>query len=91
MGAAENKQFIRNMFVELSKGNAEVFLGGMAEDVHFTIIGTTKYSGTVSSSIAKNGSPYNNTYCYIFRIADGKVRDVTDYLDTELITSVFGK
>jgi ketosteroid isomerase-like protein len=51
MGAAENKQFIRNMFVELSKGNAEVFLGGMAEDVHFTIIGTTKYSGTVSSSI----------------------------------------
>jgi ketosteroid isomerase-like protein len=49
MGAAENKQFIRNMFVELSKGNAEVFLGGMAEDVHFTIIGTTKYSGTVSS------------------------------------------
>jgi len=40
---------------------------------------------------SKNGSPYNNTYCYIFRIADGKVRDVTEYLDTELITSVFGK
>lgn len=46
MGAAENKQFISNMFIELSKGNAEAFLGGIADDVRYTIIGTTKYSGT---------------------------------------------
>ena len=46
MGAAENKQFISNMFIELSKGNAEAFLGSIADDVRYTIIGTTKYSGT---------------------------------------------
>lgn len=46
MGAAENKQLVRNMFAELSKGNAEAFLGAMADDVRFTLIGTTKYSRT---------------------------------------------
>src|SRR5947209_17873060 len=46
MGAAENKQLIQNMFAELSKGNAQAFLGNMADNVRFTIIGTTKFSGT---------------------------------------------
>jgi ketosteroid isomerase-like protein len=46
MEAAENKRFISDMFIELSKGNAEVFLGRIAGDVRYTIIGTTKYSGT---------------------------------------------
>ena len=46
MGAAENKQLIRDMFAELSKGNAQAFLGNMADNVRFTIIGTTKFSGT---------------------------------------------
>ena len=47
MGAVENKQFISNMFTELSKG--------------------------------------------VFRFANGKVQEVTEYLDTELITAAFGK
>ena len=46
MGASENKRFISNMFIELSKGNTEAFLGSIADDVRYTIIGTTKYSGT---------------------------------------------
>jgi len=46
MGAAENKEIVRNMFAELSKGNPEGFLDEMADDVRFTIIGTTKFSGT---------------------------------------------
>ena len=28
---------------------------------------------------------YNNGYCWIFTLADGKVRDITEYLDTELV------
>lgn len=39
----------------------------------------------------KAGKPYNNTYCQVYRITDGKVREVTEYLDTELVTSAFGK
>jgi uncharacterized protein len=34
------------MFIELSKGNKEVFLDRIADDVRYTIIGSTKYSGT---------------------------------------------
>ena len=132
MGAAENKKLIQDMFAELSKGNAPAFLNAVADDVRFTIIGTTKYSGTCNGkqelinkvlqpltaqleggltitpenfiadgdfvamqargkSTTKSGKSYNNTYCQVFRIAGGKVQEVTEYLDTELVTSAFGK
>jgi uncharacterized protein len=35
----------------------------------------------------KAGRPYNNSYCWICRIADGKLRSLTEYLDTELVTA----
>jgi len=132
MGAAENKELIRNMFAELSKGNSQAFLDGMADNVRFTICGTTKFSGTFNGkpeligkvlgplsaqleggltitpdnfiaegdyvamqargkSNTKSGGTYNNTYCQIFRIASGKVQEITEYLDTELVTKAFGK
>jgi len=132
MGAAENKELVRNMFAELSKGNAEGFLGALADNVRFTIIGTSKYSGTYNGkqelttkllgplsaqleggltitpdnfiaegnfvamqargkSMSKNGKPYNNTYCQVFTILNGKVQEMTEYLDTELVTAAFGK
>jgi uncharacterized protein len=34
-----------------------------------------------------NGQPYDNTYCIVARIADGKLVEMTDYVDTELITA----
>ncbi len=46
MSAKDNKKLIQSMFAELSKGNAEAFLENMADDVEFTLIGSTKYSGT---------------------------------------------
>ncbi len=39
------------------------------------------------SNITKSGIPYNNTYCFIFRIAEGKLQELTEYLDTELVTA----
>jgi hypothetical protein len=132
MGAAENKQLVQNMFAELSKGNANAFLDNMADNVRFTIIGTTKFSGTCNSkkefiekiltplgaqleggltitpenliaegdyvvmqargkATTKAGKPYNNTYAQVFRVANGKVQEIVEYLDTELVTSAFGK
>src|SRR5258708_3098827 len=46
MSAIENKEIIRTMFAELGKGNADAFLGAMSDDVKFTLIGNTKFSGT---------------------------------------------
>ncbi|HXY37985.1 MAG TPA: nuclear transport factor 2 family protein [Planctomycetaceae bacterium] len=37
----------------------------------------------------KNGKPYNNTYCYICRLADGKLKELTEYMDTQLVTECF--
>jgi len=33
----------------------------------------------------KAGKPYNNTYCYVCRFKDGKLRELTEYLDTQLV------
>ncbi len=36
--------------------------------------------------------PYNNTYCHVFTVRDGKIIDDTEYLDTVLIErSLYGK
>ncbi len=32
------------------------------------------------------GLAYDNTYCIIARIADGQIHELTDFIDTELIT-----
>jgi uncharacterized protein len=40
--------------------------------------------------MSKKGVPYNNTYCHVFRIVNGKIKEVTEYLDTELVTRAFG-
>jgi ketosteroid isomerase-like protein len=39
---------------------------------------------------AKSGGPYNNPYCIVCRIVDGKIKKMTDYVDTEVITSTLG-
>jgi ketosteroid isomerase-like protein len=130
MGAAENKQAVRKM--REAKG-LDALLATMSDDVRWTIIGTTKYSGTmngkqeivdkllrpifaelesmgsntVDNVIAeddyvvvqthaagrktKTGNAYNNTYCLVYRVIDGKIKEITEYCDTELITAAFGR
>jgi ketosteroid isomerase-like protein len=132
MGAAENKELIRNMFAELHKGNFDAYLDCMADDLRFTMIGTSRFSGTYTSKqefvekvimpigsqldggvdmqvenlIAEGdtvvmqasgkagttaGKRYDNVYCQVFTIANGKVQEVMEYLDTEVVTSAFGE
>lgn len=132
MGAADNKQLMQHIFSELSKGNSSPFIESLADDVHWTISGTTKWSKTFQGKHAvltelleplgaqfagrytatahrfiaegdhvvvegrgcvttKAGIPYNNAYCWIYRIADGKMKEITEYLDTELVTAALGQ
>lgn len=44
-------------------------------------------SGTAETT---DGRPYNNKYCQVIRIRDGKFVEVTEYFDTELTSSIFG-
>jgi len=131
MSAAENKQTIQTMYVELAKGNLRGYLAPMADDVRLTILGATRFSGTFTGkttyekllrdltplfdgrailtpdtfiaegdyvvvqlhgqSTTATRKPYNNTYCMVFRFASGKVQEIMEYLDTELVTTVFGR
>lgn len=127
MAAAENKQLMQSVFAELANGNGQPFMEALADDAHWTVIGSSPWSRTYEDKRAivdelmrplfrqfadqytarairviaeddtvvveargrattKSGKPYNQTYCYIFRLADGKVRDLTEYLDTELVS-----
>jgi len=131
MGAAENKQLMQNIFSELSKGNGRPFVESLADDICWTVTGSTKWSRTYRGKEAvlaellrplfaqfadqytniahrfiaeddyvvvecrgrvttKSGTPYNNTYCWVCRVADGKLRELTEYLDTELVTAALG-
>jgi ketosteroid isomerase-like protein len=36
----------------------------------------------------KVGQAYNNSYCYVIRMQDGKMQELTEYLDTALVDAV---
>ena len=128
MTPADNKQLMQQVFAELERGNGRPFVDSFADDVRWTIIGSTTWSRTFTGRQAvldellgplrqrlvdrvkvtahrfladddcvvveasgrattKGGKPYNNTYCWIFRLDGGKVREITEYLDTELVAT----
>ena len=37
-----------------------------------------------------DGRRYDNNYCWIFRFQDGLIREVREYMDTQLVTETFG-
>lgn len=44
-------------------------------------------AGTMTST---SGKPYNNRYCHIFTVRDGKITQDNEYLDTALVTAALG-
>ncbi len=131
MGIAENKQVVLDFYAAGARGDTDGCFALLADDITWTNIGTTKFSGTyvgkqalgdnllgplfsqlkagISSQIERltaegdivvaqtsgtaettEGVPYNNTYCQVITIKDGKFAAVTEYMDTALIDSVFG-
>jgi len=59
------------------------------------IVSLTEEDGRVvcewkGSSELVTGAPYNNEYVFIFHIEDGKVRRMTEYMDTKLADEVMG-
>jgi uncharacterized protein len=41
-------------------------------------------------SRVKNGKRYDNDYCMVYRFAGGRIAQVTEYLDTEMVAYSFG-
>ena len=137
MDTVANKQLQQDIYAGISRGNLQPLLDSMADDIQWTIIGSTALSGTSRGkqevidkllkplrarladgppakgaivfqpdrfiaegeyvvmqargrATARSGKPYNNTYCIVCRIVDGKVKEMIDYVDTELITTALG-
>jgi uncharacterized protein len=38
--------------------------------------------------ITSSGKPYRNTYCNIYRLEEGRVVEITEYCDTQLVAEV---
>ena len=42
-------------------------------------------------ALAKSGQRYDNHYCIVVSVRDGKIAAIREYLDSELVTAVFGR
>jgi hypothetical protein len=122
-----NKQLLQGVFREMAEGNGRPFVDLMAEDITWTVLGTTSWSRTYRGKHAvlndlmaplfahfqsrytmtadhfvaeddcvvvqcrgrvttKAGKAYENHYCYVCRLQHGQLRQVTEYMDTDLVT-----
>jgi len=43
------------------------------------------------NATTKGGKSYNNSYCHVFKVVGGKVKEINEYLDTALVDEAFGK
>lgn len=125
MSIADNKQVVLDFFAAGERGDIEACLALLADDVTWTNVGTTDFSGTYAgkqavmqdligplfaqledgiSSTMENlvaegdvvvvqssgkartldGVPYDNSYCQVMRIREGRICSVKEYFDTEL-------
>ena len=124
-----NKEALIQAFAGFAEGNAGALVQLLAENVTWTIIGTTAWSGTLNGKdeiltrlagplgaqlanpptlVAKRfiaegdcvvveaqgrnrtrtGKDYNNTYCLVFRMAEGAIQEVSEYMDTALVNAI---
>lgn len=64
---------------------------GIHMEVHRLVAeGDYVVAHTSGTAETLDGRPYNNSYCWIIKIEGGKLAEVTEFLDTELVTTVFG-
>ncbi len=66
---------LRNLLAERSKTVAQRFI----------VDGDVAAVEARGHNVTRAGTPYNNEYCLVFRFAGGKIVEVIEYSDTELI------
>ena len=61
-------------------------------DILHTIYRLEEFSGLLDECrgevMTRKRKAYNNSYCYVIRLAGGQMRELTEYLDTALVERV---
>lgn len=124
-----HRALIRRIFEALADGDGHPFVEALADDVQWTLTGTTAWSRTYAGKPAvrdellrplfdqfagtyrnrllrlvadgdlvvaecrgavttKAGEPYDNAYCYVFRLDGGRITEIVEYMDTALVERV---
>ena len=64
---------------------------GIASEIErLTAEGDIVVAQTSGTAETHDGTPYNNTYCQVIRVHEGKIAEVKEYFDTALVDAVFG-
>ena len=51
-----------------------------------------RHCGCCLPPLTIHGVPYDNDYAFVFRLRDGKISEVIEYLDTAMVeTAAYGK
>jgi ketosteroid isomerase-like protein len=75
------KELIAPLFANFATQYSNTAFRFIAEDDYVVV----ECRGQVTT---KSGKPYNNTYCYVCRIENGKLKELTEYMDTALVAEV---
>jgi uncharacterized protein len=55
---------------------------------NFIACGEWVVTESVGHSVTKKGKDYDNTYCHLWQVQNGKIVKVAEYLDTDLVRRV---
>ncbi|MGQ8366325.1 nuclear transport factor 2 family protein [Glaciecola sp. 1036] len=125
----DNKEIVLEFYAAGGRGDMDTCLSLISDEIIWTNIGSTKFSGTfkgkqallndllgplfgqlkagITSTIENvicegntvviqtkgqaethEGKAYNNTYCQVMTVENGKIIQVTEYFDTALVDAV---
>lgn len=70
---------------------AKVFPPGMRTEIRKVYVdGDAVIVEMVNRSRTANDRPYENEYCFVFEIADGKIHEIREYVDTQRAHEIIG-
>ncbi|GAB2794043.1 nuclear transport factor 2 family protein [Rhabdobacter roseus] len=62
----------------------QVIVHRIIADGDYVVVEMTGQNETTS------GIPYKNNYCWVCKLKDGKICEINEYMDTELVSKAFG-
>jgi uncharacterized protein len=76
----------KNAIIDFARNAAKIFPNGLQSEIHRTYCdGDTVILELTNRGKFANGRDYENEYCFVFEIENGKIRRVREYVDTQKV------